>query len=451
MSQGYNKNKSKTASDWVLEQATITSTAFIDGDQIDIKNIITDIEIYENLDIPYLTGNVILFDDSDLYNRIDFSGAEEITFTFVIPDPDFKPVTKTFYIHETFKNIRANDRASTVVLKIIEKHAFESILVNVNKTYAGKPIDIATKIITEYLNKEFKFEAIKTETQSPVKVIVPNVTPLQAAQWLIRSASTQDGVPYYFFSTLANDHLHIMNLEQMLTSEPDPTPYTFSQISTAYVASQSVNKQGYIIQSYDSLAKDDIASFVTKGMIGASHSYYDTTLGRFVENKDTHFSLKEELSNLIENNIIPQNQNRISYLGHNLNGTEYSNLNSRTITNLTTTGTFNEYMSYSESSTISDYKLGIISNTLKDLIKRNPIEISLPGRNFMDGSYSNTIGNQITCRFLKTVGTPNTKDSLDSKKSGDYIIYAMKHIFKKERYDVMARCVKLADIPDEDV
>ena len=452
MAQGYNRARAQSASDYVLEKAIITSSAFIDGEEIDIRNVITDIEIFETLDKPYLTGNVVLMDDNNLYNTINFSGAERLSLEFTLPGGETAPISKTFVIHKTIKNIRANDRTTAVAFRLIEDHAFDSLLTNVNKSYSGKPTEIIQNIIRDNLNKEFKSDVIKEDAQRPMKVIIPNLTPLKAAHWVAKRATTRDGIPYYFFSTLGNDHLHIIALDEILQTNPDPKPYTFSQISTAYSASSSVDDQAYNIQSYTSKATDDISDLVMKGMIGADYGFYDPTVGRLVGDKRTHFSIEEELLKLLNNDVISQRQNNLTYTGgYEKDGVSYAELNSRVITEVNPSATFYQQglQSYNEDLLISDHKKRIVAVALKDILTRNPIEISLPGRNFLVGEYSNTVGNQITCRFLNTAQIPGETDSLDKKKSGDYIIYSIKHIFKRERYDVMASCVKLGDLPEE--
>ena len=141
MANGF-KNNSESPFDYVLEKAVITSQKFIDGASVDIKNVITDIEIFEHLDKPYLTGNVIFVDDNNVYNSIDFSGFEKLSLEFVLPDAGAIPIKKDFIIEKTIKNARSNDRSSTILFHIVEEHAFNSSLINVNKAYTGKPVEI---------------------------------------------------------------------------------------------------------------------------------------------------------------------------------------------------------------------------------------------------------------------------------------------------------------------
>jgi hypothetical protein len=78
---------------------------------------------------------------------------------------------------------------------------------------------------------------------------------------------------------------------------------------------------------------------------------------------------------------------------------------------------------------------------------KSPLEIVMPGFDFLGRGPNITIGRQIRCNFLKN--DPNlitgSSDALDKKRSGDYIIYACRHIIKPEKYCVALTCVKLGN------
>ena len=58
-----------------------------------------------------------------------------------------------------------------------------------------------------------------------------------------------------------------------------------------------------------------------------------------------------------------------------------------------------------------------------------------------------TTGRNITLHFLNSITDKSTdEEKLDIKKSGDYLIYAAKHSFKKEKYDLQITGVKLANM-----
>jgi hypothetical protein len=84
------------------------------------------------------------------------------------------------------------------------------------------------------------------------------------------------------------------------------------------------------------------------------------------------------------------------------------------------------------------------------MLTNGAIDISVSGRNFINSGVNRSIGNMIKLRFLNNE-TPTTSTSLsdltDKVKSGKHLIYAAKHIIRKERYDVTLSCVKLENLP----
>ena len=447
---GTPQNRAETPFDYELERAIITSPQFNDGATLDIKNVITDIEIFEHLDKPYLTGNIILVDDNNIYNNVNFSGSEKISLRFRLPDADATPIDKDFIIEKTIKNARGNDKQSAILFHIVEQHAFDSTIINVNKAYTGKPVEIIQKIITDNLGKEFSTPII-LDAQEPMKVLIPNLTPLQAATWIRDRATTIDGVPFYFFATLANDKLHIIPLDDMLATAPDSRPYVYSQISASLLVSRSIDEQAYLIQEFSTRSNDNIISLVKMGYVGSQNYFYNSITGNFVDNRGTFFNLSEVLNTLKNKDIIRNNQNQFGYASnYKLNNVSFTQLKSVVRTDITPTNTYNNINNYNQAPDANKHKLKIVSEALRELIVRNSIDIALPGRNFLNGRYSNTIGNQIRLRFLSTstASRPGT-EQIDTKKSGDYLMYAVKHHFKKERYDVIASCVKLADLNEE--
>jgi hypothetical protein len=187
------------------------------------------------------------------------------------------------------------------------------------------------------------------------------------------------------------------------------------------------------------------------GYVGSQNYFYNSITGNFVDNRGIFFNLSEVLNTLKNKNIIRGNQNQFGYASnYEVNGVSFTRIRSVIRTDITPTNTYVDMNNYSQAADAGRHKLKIVSEALRELIVRNSIDVALPGRNFLNGRYSNTIGNQIRLRFLSTsTASKPGVEQIDTKKSGDYLMYAVKHHFKKERYDVIASCVKLADLNEE--
>ena len=101
-------DRSSSAYSFVLETAEIASPDLVTP--IDVKNLVIDIDIFESIDKPYLTGSVIMLDDNNLYSQINFTGIQTLRLGFRLPEKEYKTVYKKFYIDKIVKNIRATDR-----------------------------------------------------------------------------------------------------------------------------------------------------------------------------------------------------------------------------------------------------------------------------------------------------------------------------------------------------
>ena len=74
----------------------------------------------------------------------------------------------------------------------------------------------------------------------------------------------------------------------------------------------------------------------------------------------------------------------------------------------------------------------------------------IDGRGFISGDYHRTIGNTVRVLFL--ANRPNNSEvKVDTKKSGDYIIYAAKHTLAAEKYQLSLQCVKISSYKEDSI
>ena len=118
-----------------------------------IQNIVADLEIFEHLDLPYLTGQISFIDDSRLFDRLNIQGYEYITIELSKSTND-ETIRKTFVIDRIIKSVKSNEQTEFTAVHLIEDIAYKSNLINVNKAYNGAPNHIIEKVLSQNLNKE---------------------------------------------------------------------------------------------------------------------------------------------------------------------------------------------------------------------------------------------------------------------------------------------------------
>ena len=66
----------QSGSDWFISKALLTAPRALAD--FDIRNVITDVEIFEHIEKPFITGTIILVDVERVIERFDIQGAESL-------------------------------------------------------------------------------------------------------------------------------------------------------------------------------------------------------------------------------------------------------------------------------------------------------------------------------------------------------------------------------------
>jgi hypothetical protein len=414
---------------------------------IDISGVITDFEIYEHLDKPYLTASFIVLDQYKMVELLDMQGIEKLFLK--IESPHTKHITtKMFRIAKLKKTIKSNDRSEILMLEAIEEHAYISNAININKCYAGTPTSIISSIASEYLDKDI---STSDQTfQGNMKVIVPNLNPIKAIKWIQQRATNPDGMPYYVYSTLGDDDLKFYHLGTLLRQNRINQDHTY--VYSPAAAQNSNDKQYFVIESYSHDNTENMFKLIQDGFVGAQYNFYDVSNG-FAQEVDFNVKI-DAFDTLVSRDYLPKEQSRYSFPPNSkINDTLLAEQKAKTISKISSSEIYKgagNFKSYAEEIDDAAYRKNIIGTALKHFMTKSPITINVTGKPYIMGGNKNdsnnlTIGNIVRLKFFDSnVNVDTKKPKIDTKKSGDYVIYAAKHMFKLERYDVQLLCAKVS-------
>jgi len=138
------------------------------------------------------------------------------------------------------------------LISIVEEHAYLSSLKKVQRSYEGYHVEIIEKILKDNLDLELMYDRNKPFTGfKKRRVIVPNMTPLEAANWVKDSSPDAYGSPYYLYSTISDERIRYIDLETILNLSPlnYSTPYIYAQAFGSKASDFDLINQSYIIQS----------------------------------------------------------------------------------------------------------------------------------------------------------------------------------------------------------
>ena len=423
--------------------------------RFNIAAVVNEINLFEHIDKPYMTGSVTFSDFDRIVEAAQINGSEKVIIEIAVlngeqghSDP-LRTVTKTFIISEISRAVKMNDAAQLVDISLIEDIGFLSRLQRISKAYSGSPDEIIASICSEKLNRNVRKLSSGMNTSQPMRVIIPNMTPIDAANWIKDRMSTSNGLPFYLFSTLCDDDLRLVDLESMIQLQPmnGPLtgfpPYTFGQSIDNY---KDFTGSKYAIRGYSVGLTDNQLMLSRKGMVGATYNFVNTIKGKNISNK---ISAQEMFDNLIEGKTSFIGQAAPVYDGRDkIEGKRMHDYDTLEITQIAPTNIYDDgEFHYYEADGIEGHMNKAKQRSFRHFLHKSPIEINVPGYNFVLNGTNVSIGNNILVDIPAAedvTAKGRDRHPVDKKRSGKYLVYGVRHTFQKNIHSATISCCKLS-------
>jgi len=219
------------ATDFQLDILTITSSS---GQQVDIRMVMRELVIYEDIFGNAMTGSVFLSDTQDLINILPIVGGEYLSLTLVKPSSPLK-IQKVFRIYKVTNRKKLTASSEDYILHFCSEEIVLNESILISDIYKGKTVSSMVKDIA--LN-HLKIDAAKfpstalTDTIGTFDVVIPYWSPFYAINWLARLAQTgaTTGGSFMFFENSVG--FHFTSIELLAQQTPlqviNFTPLNFS-------------------------------------------------------------------------------------------------------------------------------------------------------------------------------------------------------------------------------
>jgi hypothetical protein len=432
-----------------IKQAVIKADRFGDY-EVDIGRMIMELSLFEHIEKSYCTGQIVVLDDSGIFETINFKGTE--TFELVLGSvtaglgSQMFPAkgSKVFHITAVERQVQSGDKSTVYVFNLIEYHGYVDKAIRISKAYTGKVESIISALIANDLQTDIDLTFSVPSSQPEMKVIIPYLTPLQASEWLRDRATSKTGAPYFLFSSLYDDRVRLYNLELLLQQPAfNKRPYLYSRAGANSVVDGNELDKAFVVESVDFGLTDDNYNNLRNGIFGATITNIDTFSGY----KLTSQYKVSDLLNKLKNQQVFSDTGRQDVWDekHEIKaGVKSDQLPARNFFQVTSSKTYDANFTYHDVETTGQLKTKLENNSLRSLLNRRLTNIVVPGSAVMLGQRSP--GDIIRVEFMSTnVRTNSTskKDLLDPVRSGDYMIYSTRHVFKDTTHKVSMQITKL--------
>ena len=437
-----------------LTKAHISADRFggFDKKFFDVKNQVAEINIYESIEELSLTGTIAIVDDKSLYELINFNGTERIKLEMSGLGKDTDPVfEKTFIMTNIVKQLKGNDKSSIYVFDIIDEHGFISEAERLRGSYRGRIDDIVQRISLTQLNKSvdisYQFLSKKDRVdavQDDIRVIIPNLSPINAIKWLLSRATTQTGSPFFLWASIHDENLRLGNLDVMYRQTPfnDKLPYTYNPSNVNVAEDKTEFEQGFTIKGLGLGEMGDTLHLVVNGSVGASQSITNLNTGQIMQQ---HYDVQRTINNLDQQDVIKKKNQNVFDRKFKLKDKFINEYQGQNVHQVVSTGTYGKFKSYHDEFEEEKHLKKLESASIKDLLVKNMMSITVPGTAFFLGkaAVGDTVNLSVVNDNLEVGKQSNADDMLDKNKSGKHLIYDLRHTFRGTQHDVTMNVCKL--------
>ena len=413
-----NTNELQLAGDVNIEFLEIISSKY---NSINIRNQVVEINIYEDIFSPFITGTLVVKDALDLVNFFPLVGDE--TLKIKLSTPGF--ISKTSVIELNCKIYKMTDREMVgnrvvaYMLHFISSEAIMDLNIKLSKAYTGNISEIAYSILKEYsISNDERFHI--EPTINAVTYISNYWSPVKNLNYLAEHAISNHNSPTFLFFENRNG-LNFVSLGELYTY-----PVVRSFICNDYSRDYIPNSDGNIrnIEKDFSQVIDvnipvafDYIDRITNGAFASTLITHDITTKTYMYRGFdflTDYETDKRLNKypLISKNIIHSPAAAIATM-HKANGVLSGN------------------------NDITNSKIFQKRRSLLALADSAKIEITVLGRT------DYTVGQKINVNFnqIKPIDVED-KDIDDKVFSGDYIIAAIKHFIDRTSHKCIFELIK---------
>jgi hypothetical protein len=403
--------------------------------KLDITKLFQEINIFDSLLSPVMSGAVVIVDSIGLSPKLLFDGSE-VLLVNIGKDSDSEAfrLKKAFRIYKQSNRATLQQNSEIYTLEFVSDEFVFSEQQKITQSYKSTYGDAVKKILENYLKvPEQKLRGIFEQTTGVRDIVIPNLKPLDAIEWCTKRSIDQKRSPNYVFfennlgynfvslsTLLSKDFLFklkfpVKNIEDTNAAQELLSPKHF----------EVVNQSDKIKTTKDGVSAGTFIGFdpLTRSIQNKKISFNDHYKAMSHGNDTANFS---ELKNRggLQSSEAYDSRKTLSIFGANRKNSNYIKKYDPT--------------SISKVETQEDFvftRKAIFSNLMNKKIKL-----------IMPGNFQLTSGFNLNVRVPDFSKKETGSENEDRSLSGKYLIVATRHVIK---FDMHETILELATTSNE--
>ena len=189
----------QSAGDYSLDSALIVGSS---GKRVNVIDQLGELNIYQSLDSPFMSGNIMLTDNSGIAEILPILGQERLLFSLSTPGQKGVVNFNDYHaiIYNVEKRFQQTDREQVLILNWTTLEHYKNLRTKISKSFKGNISEIVADILSNdnFLGTKKPLHIEKTKNIR--KYVIPNLNPFQTINFLKEEAiSSSENAPHYLF------------------------------------------------------------------------------------------------------------------------------------------------------------------------------------------------------------------------------------------------------------
>ena len=182
-----------------------------EGEAIDIKYLVQEINVYESIYNNSITGTVVITDATNLINNLPIQGTERLAFKLKTPGTDKQHhiidcSEETGFPVNIFKlthRQQLDEGVQMYILHFCSREFLRNMRTRVSKSYSGTLDTMVNAILGDKDGLDSRKTITTQKTRNSDKIVIPNKRPFDAVDMLCKRAMADNSksVGYHFYET----------------------------------------------------------------------------------------------------------------------------------------------------------------------------------------------------------------------------------------------------------
>jgi len=405
------------AGDVSIDKARIVTPS---GFYQDISAQVINVQVYEDIFSPFMTGSLIIKESLDLVNLFPFIGEEFLDLEISTPTLETKKISGRFYIYKLTDRELLGDRSVVYQLHFISQEAVVDLNKKISKVFTGTVSDLVSNFVTGVTDGlESKKKVYIEPTANSLKYISNFWSPVKNLVYLTQHALNKNKTPnYVFFEN--RDGFYFISLDSLYTAgvqqEFTYDRYTRDSLPDGKDA-RNINQDYKRILEIKIPTGYDYIDRIRSGMLSSRLVSYDLTKKTYINRNYNMFQRFDKQKHLNK---------------HAINSDKAIFRNAAVIMNIP-----RYYNNFNGFGDVTNYSYIQERSSLMKLAEANKLEVTVPGR------VDYTVGQKVAVVLNKIEPITQTeKDITDKMFSGYYLIAAINHYIDRDKHECNMELIK---------